>query len=133
MKPNIRLPYLVALSIMAVGVSPSPSNANPSPQGEFDDITVVSNNIELNRAKNLARQAAEVANGGLGEYRAEPSMHGVSSEAPFVDNGDGSWTFSFKGSRPGSSVYRIESVVTVSRNGQVRVDYNGLIRNSNQI
>ncbi|MEZ2249976.1 MAG: hypothetical protein ACBR12_26365 [Microcoleus sp.] len=133
MKPNIRLPYLVALSIMAVGVSPSPSNANPSPQGEFDEITVVSNNIELNRAKNLARQAAEVANGGLGEYRAEPSMHGVSSEAPFVDNGDGTWTFSFKGSRPGSSVYRIESVVTVSRNGQVRIDYNGLIRNSNQI
>ncbi|WP_377475914.1 MAG: hypothetical protein P2A85_24230 [Microcoleus anatoxicus] len=133
MKPNIRLPYLVALSIMAVGVSPSPSNANPSPQGEFDEITVVSNNIELNRAKNLARQAAEVANGGLGEYRAEPSMHGVSSEAPFVDNGDGTWTFSFKGSRPGSSVYRIESVVTVSRNGQVRIDYNGLIPNSNQI
>ncbi|MEK0181415.1 MAG: hypothetical protein EAZ98_15000 [Oscillatoriales cyanobacterium] len=133
MKPNIRLPYLVALSIMAVGVSPSPSNANPSPQGEFDEITVVSNNIELNRAKNLARQAAEVANGGLGEYRAEPSMHGVSAEAPFVDNGDGTWTFSFKGSRPGSSVYRIESVVTVSRNGQVRIDYNGLIRNSNQI
>ncbi|MEK0193903.1 MAG: hypothetical protein EAZ78_20180 [Oscillatoriales cyanobacterium] len=133
MKPNIRLPYLVALSIMAVGVSPSPSNANPSPQGEFDEITVVSNNIELNRAKNLARQAAEVANGGLGEYRAEPSMHGVSAEAPFVDNGDGTWTFSFKGSRPGSSVYRIESVVTVSRNGLVRIDYNGLIRNSNQI
>ncbi|XZO01731.1 MAG: hypothetical protein ACM65L_25160 [Microcoleus sp.] len=133
MKPNIRLPYLVALSIMAVGVCPSPSNANPFPQGEFDEITVVSNNIELNRAKNLARQAAEVANGGLGEYRAEPSMHGVSSEAPFVDNGDGTWTFSFKGSRPGSSVYRIESVVTVSRNGQVRIDYNGLIRNSNQI
>ncbi|XZN90731.1 MAG: hypothetical protein ACM65M_24430 [Microcoleus sp.] len=133
MKPNIRLPYLVALSIMAVGVCPSASNANSSPQGEFDEITVVSNNIELNRAKNLARQAAEVANGGLGEYRAEPSMHGVSSEAPFVDNGDGTWTFSFKGSRPGSSVYRIESVVTVSRNGQVRIDYNGLIRNSNQI
>lgn len=133
MKPNIRLPYLVALSIMAVAVCPSPSNANSSAQGEFDEITVVSNNIELNRAKNLARQAAEVANGGLGEYRAEPSMHGVSSEAPFVDNGDGTWTFSFKGSRPGSSVYRIESVVTVSRNGQVRIDYNGLIRNSNQI
>lgn len=133
MKPNIRLPYLVALSVMAVGVSPPPSNANPSPQGEFDEITVVSNNIELNRAKNLARQAAEVANGGLGEYRAEPSMHGVSSEAPFVDNGDGTWTFSFKGSRPGSSVYRIESIVTVSRNGQVRIDYNGVIRNSNQI
>ncbi|WP_341730671.1 hypothetical protein [Microcoleus sp. EPA2] len=133
MKPNIRLPYLVALSIMAVGVCPSASNANSSPQGEFDEITVVSNNIELNRAKNLARQAAEVANGGLGQYRAEPSMHGVSSEAPFVDNGDGTWTFSFKGSRPGSSVYRIESVVTVSRNGQVRIDYNGLIPNSNQI
>jgi hypothetical protein len=133
MKPNIRLASLVALSVVAVGVSPTMSNANPSPPGDFDDIKIVSNNIELNRAKNLARQAAESANGGLGQYRAEASMHGVSSESPFVDNNDGTWTFSFKGSRPGSSVYRIESVVTVSRNGTIRIDYNGLIRNSNQI
>ena len=133
MKSNFRLVSLLALSVVTVGVSPTLSNANPSPPGEFDETTIVSNNIELNRAKNLARQAAESANGGLGQYRAEASMHGVSSESPFVDNNDGTWTFSFKGTRPGSSVYRIESVVTVSRNGTVRIDYNGLIRNSNQI
>lgn len=133
MKPNLRLTSLLALSVVAVGVSPTLSKANPSSQGDFGEIKIVSNNIELNRAKNLARQAAESANGGLGQYRAEASMHGISAEAPFVDNGDGTWTFSFKGSRPGSSVYRIESVVTVSRNGTVRINYNGLIRNSNQI
>ena len=133
MKLNIRLACLVALSTLAIGVFPALSNAHPAPRYTADRVIIIDNNLELSRAKNLARQAAEVANGGLGEYRAEPSMHGVSSEAPFVDNGDGTWTFSFKGSRPGSSVYRIESVVTVSRNGQVRIDYNGLIRNSNQI
>ena len=85
---------------------------------------------ELNRAKNLARQAAEMANGGLNEYRAENSMHGPSIESPFVDNGDGTWTFTFQGGSPGSMTPTVESVVTVDQNTlQVTVDYNGPIQN----
>ncbi|MEG4853091.1 hypothetical protein QUB10_19660 [Microcoleus sp. B5-D4] len=126
MKLNIRLACLVALSTLAVGVSPALSN--PAPEYQTDGVRVINNNIELNRAKNLARQAAEIANGGLGNYRAEASMHGTSKESPFVDNGDGTWTFTFKGNKPGSSVYTVETVVTVSQDGRVRVDYNGQIR-----
>lgn len=133
MKLNIRLACLVGLSTLAVGVSPPLSNANPAPDFETDGVRVINNNIELNRAKNLARQAAEIANGGLGNYRAEASMHGTSKESPFVDNGDGTWTFTFKGNKPGSSVYTVETVVTVSQDGRVRVDYNGQIRASNPI
>lgn len=132
MKLNIRLACLVALSTLAVGVSPTLSNANPAPEYDTDGVRVINNNIELNRAKNLARQAAEIANGGLGNYRAEASMHGTSKESPFVDNGDGSWTFTFKGNKPGSSVYTVETVVTVFQDGRVRVDYNGRIRQLSQ-
>ena len=132
MKLNIRVACLVALSTLAVGVSPTLSNANPVPE-YTDGVRVINNNIELNRAKNLARQAAEAANGGLGNYRAEASMHGTSKESPFVDNGDGSWTFTFKGYKPGTSVYTVETVVTVSQDGRIRVDYNGRIRESSGI
>ena len=130
MKLNIRLACLVALSTLAVGVSPVLSNPIRSSQSQPNEITVISNNIELNRAKNLARQAAEIANGGLGEYRAEAAMHGASAQSPFVENGDGTWTFTFQGYKPGASVYTVETVVTVSQNGRITVDYNGRIRNS---
>ena len=130
MKLNIRLACLVALSTLAVGVSPAFSNPIRSSQNQLNEITVISNNIELNRAKNLARQAAENANGGLGEYRAEAAMHGASAQSPFVENGDGTWTFTFQGYKPGASVYTVETVVTVSQNGRITVDYNGRIRNS---
>ncbi|HAO11617.1 MAG TPA: hypothetical protein DCQ51_10710 [Planktothrix sp. UBA8407] len=132
MKLNIRLACLVALSTLAVGVSPTLSNANPAPQYEADRVIVIDNNIELNRAKNLARQAAEVANGGLGKYRAEAAMHGAAKESPFVDNGNGTWTFTFKGQKPGASVYTVETVVTVSQDGRIRVYYNGPIRQRSQ-
>ncbi|MEG5057571.1 hypothetical protein QUB60_04930 [Microcoleus sp. A2-C5] len=131
MKLNTRLACLIALSTLAVGVSPALSNPLRSSQSQLTDITVISNNIELNRAKNLARQAAENANGGLGQYRAEASMHGASAESPFVDNGDGTWTFTFQGYKPGSSVYTVETVVTVSQDGSITVNYNGRIRSSN--
>jgi hypothetical protein len=132
MKLNIRLASLVALSTLAVGVSPALSNPISYPEYESDGIVVISNDIALNRAKNLARQAAETANGGLGKYRAEAAMHGASKESPFVDNGDGTWTFTFQGYRPGSSVYTVETVVTVSQDGRIRVDYNGAIRQLSQ-
>ncbi|MCC3438764.1 MAG: hypothetical protein EAZ39_09325 [Oscillatoriales cyanobacterium] len=132
MKLTTRLACLLALSTLTVGVSPAFSNPLRSSQSEFTDITVTSNNIELNRAKNLARQAAENTNGGLGEYRAEASMHGASAESPFVDNGDGTWTFTFQGYKPGSSVYTVETVVTVSQHGRITVNYNGRIRSSSR-
>ncbi|MCP2730553.1 hypothetical protein [Limnofasciculus baicalensis] len=96
--------------------------AQPSPQNE------ISTGIELNRAKNLARMAVERENGGLGNYRAEASMHGLANQAPYVENSEGSWTFTFKGRRPMSSIYNIESVVTVDQNGTVTIDSNGPIR-----
>lgn len=83
----------------------------------------------LGRAKNLARQAAEAANGGLGVYRADASMHGRISDAPCVDNGDGSWTFTVKGGAPGFVTPTQETVVTVNSNGwTVKVDSNRPIR-----
>ncbi|MBD2021398.1 hypothetical protein H6F43_14560 [Leptolyngbya sp. FACHB-36] len=89
--------------------------------------------VDLNRAKNLARQAAEAANGGVRVYRAEASMHGPASQCPYVDNGD-SWTFTFLGGRPGATASTIESVVTVYKNSsRVLVAYNGSVRTTRQI
>ncbi|MGA7933400.1 MAG: hypothetical protein WCA35_07625 [Kovacikia sp.] len=83
---------------------------------------------ELNRAKNLARQAAEEANGGIRVYRAEDSMHGPAEQCPYVDNGD-SWTFTFLGRRVSSRSMTIKSVVTVYKSSRrVIVAYNGPIR-----
>ncbi len=88
--------------------------------------------IDLNRAKNLARQAAESANGGIRVYRAEDSMHGPANRCPYVDNGN-SWTFTFLGGRPGFTTKTIQSVVTVYKNNpRVVVAYNGAIRTVQQ-
>lgn len=84
---------------------------------------------DLNRAKNYARQAAEKANGGLRVYRAESAMHGPADKSPFVDNNNGTWTFTFRGGRPGTNLQDIESVVTVAKNGwKTVVNYNGAVR-----
>jgi hypothetical protein len=99
------------------------SQASPNAEGLGVDNPI------LNRARNLARQAAEKANGGLNNYRAEPSMYGPALDSPFIDNG-GSWTFNFKGGKPDAEL-TIESIVTVEKDGSnVTVDYNGPIRNS---
>jgi len=88
--------------------------------------------VDLNRAKNLARQAAEAANGGIRVYRAENAMHGPANLCPYVDNGD-SWTFTFLGGKPGTALNTIESVVIVYKNtARVVVDYNGAVRSSRQ-
>ena len=82
----------------------------------------------LIRAQNLARQAAIEANKGLDNYRPEPSMFSRAENAPYVKNADGSVTFTFTGSPPNSSTPAIKSVVTVTQNDIVTVDYNGPIR-----
>lgn len=111
-----------AITLSTLVIGSISIQAQPSPQNQ------IQNRIELNRAKNLARMAAERENGGLGNYRAEASMHGVADNAPYVQNNDGSWTFTFKGRSPLSSVYSIESVITVLPDGTVTINYNGLIR-----
>lgn len=84
---------------------------------------------QLNRAKNLARQAAEKANGGLSNYRAESAMHGPAAEAPFVENEDGTVTFTFVGSRPADNTPVVQTIATVDlATGEVNLDYNGPIR-----
>lgn len=84
---------------------------------------------ELNRAKNLARQTAEKFNGGLGKYRADSPMHGPAAESPYVENGDGTVTFTFLGGKPGFVTPTIQSVVTVNTTEwTTHVDYNGPIR-----
>lgn len=107
------------------GSTPLPPNSTPAePITNFG-----ADNPSLRRAMNLARQAAERVNGGLDKYRAEASMYGLSAQAPVVDNGNGTWTFSFRGGPPGSSDLTLESVITVAKDAsQVNIDYNGPIR-----
>lgn len=117
-------------------VAQTPSEQTPSTtegtEGTTTERQLDSNVLRnLNRAKNLARQAAERANGGLGYYRAETSMHGPAAQSPYVDNGNGTWTFTFRGSQPGLTTPSMESVITVAREtGEVTIDYNGPIRSS---
>jgi hypothetical protein len=88
--------------------------------------------VSLNQAKNFARQAAEEANGGIRIYRAEASMHGSAQQCPYVDNGD-SWTFTFTGTRVGSTSRIVQSVVTVYKTSRrVVVTYNGPVRSVRQ-
>ncbi|MBW4554141.1 MAG: purine nucleoside permease [Aphanocapsa sp. GSE-SYN-MK-11-07L] len=103
---------------------PAPTNTKILPASDYG----IDNPI-LQRAMNLARQAAERTNGGLSKYRAQASMYGPATQSPFVDNGNGTWTFTFFGGAPGFTTPSLESVVTIAKDGsQVTVDYNGPIR-----
>jgi hypothetical protein len=77
------------------------------------------------KARNLARQSAIKANGGLARYRPEPSMFGPSAQTPAVKNANGSITFTFKGGAPNTTDLNIQSVVTVDPAGSVNLEYNG--------
>lgn len=120
-----------AISTSVLGVIPALAQTTTQTTEQTTQLTTVTyhNSIStLNRAKNYARQAAEEANGGLKRYRAEPLMHGPVERTRFVENNDGSVTFTFYGGAPGARP-TIESVVTVAINGwKTRVDYNGAIR-----
>ncbi|QDZ41396.1 hypothetical protein FRE64_00705 [Euhalothece natronophila Z-M001] len=80
--------------------------------------------ITKNRAKNLARQAAEQENGGLGQYRAEPAMHGPVEETNYEEIEDGVWRFTIRGREIGSDDFTIQTVVTVDEQANVTVESN---------
>lgn len=123
-----RLQLASILTILLFASMPAPAqtqsiNACVTQASTGGDVTAKL--TALSRAKNLARQAAEAANGGLEQYRAEDSMYGPIGQTPCTDNGNGSWTFTFKGSAPGSATPSFESVVTVdSQTWNVTVDRN---------
>jgi hypothetical protein len=139
--------FLTAVSVALVGGAISPLAAqtqplptDPASSSPFSIAPVNRLNLpiqdsaaqagSLNRAKNLARQTAEKANGGLSVYRSESAMHGPAAESPFTDNGDGTYVFTFLGGKPGYTTPTVRSVVTVNTTDwTTRLDYNGAIQN----
>ncbi|PSM50363.1 hypothetical protein C7Y66_04220 [Chroococcidiopsis sp. CCALA 051] len=130
--PTIASAITSAIALSLLTFSSTPAQARTFSTSCVTPQTVNGNTITftpaLTRARNLARQAAEKVNGGLSQYRAAASMYGLSFETPCVDSGN-SWTFTFTGSQPGSTIPSVESIVTVAKDGsKVTVDYNGSIR-----
>jgi hypothetical protein len=127
---KITLGLIASISLFSVTLSVLPVT---KVQAQTSDTSAeFARQIDLNRAKNLARMAAERENGGLGLYRAEAKMHSLPEETNHVDNGD-SWTFTFLGYQVVNQMVMseptIESVVTVSKDGQsINIDYNGAVR-----
>lgn len=125
----LALPLQVSPTLaQEVPAQPQPGQNQPGePQPDQNQVTPPElDRITLVRAKNLARQAAERANGGLNNYRAEAAMHGPVEGAPYTVNPDGSVTFTFMGGPPGFTTPTIETAVTVPPNSfEVVVDYNG--------
>ncbi len=123
---------LLVLVLLGTGFTYLPAKAlelNDYRISQSDTDTVTIQRSNLGRAQNLARQAAEQANGGLNNYRAEPAMFGDPKKATYVENSDGSWTFTFTGIVPPSTDFTIESVVTVAQDfSKITVDYNGPVR-----
>ena len=118
---------LTLTCLVGVPVVVQAQTSDPTANMSFDER--VAYITDLSRAKNLARQAAERVNGGINSYWAEPSMHGPAAESPFVDNGDGTWTFTFQGGAPASNMLDVETEVLVNRSTwDVAVVYNGSVR-----
>jgi hypothetical protein len=129
LKKRVQSGILATFSLLGLLAVVTPvQKANAQGQQVEPGTMVIQNVIDLNRAKNLARQAAEKENGGLGMYRAEPIMHGPATLTNHVEN-ENSWTFTFYGSPPPYTTPMIESVVTVSKDGErVTIEYNGSVR-----
>ena len=110
------------------GASPIPANNPPQASPITPNNKDISTDLFLPKARNLARQAAIKANGGLAQYRPEPSMFGPTDGTPHTKNPDGSITFKFQGGVPGYTTPTLESVITVNQKSDVTVTYNGPIR-----
>lgn len=73
----------------------------------------------LNRAKNLARQRGEQANGGVTTVETEPSMHGPSAESPYeIVVGDDvvRYLYTYRLRPRATENYTIETQVAVNYN-----------------
>jgi hypothetical protein len=127
MRQSIVLLYIVG-GAFGLGSLPALAQPNPNPSSGFS-TPGTPDVYFINRAKNLARQAAITANGGLERYRPDPAMFGPAIQTQYLRNADGSITFSFMGGAPGFSTPSIETVATVVPGGSVKLDYNGPLRN----
>jgi hypothetical protein len=122
------LPKLPASNSAAITPTMVPGGGNRVTPSDRPLIGWVDEDAFFSKARNLARQSAIKANGGLSRYRPEPSMFGPSAQTPAVKNANGSITFSFKGGAPSTPILTTESVVTVSPTGSVNLEYNGPVR-----
>ncbi len=122
------LPKFPVSNSAAISPTMVPGVGNGTAPSDRPLIGWVDEDAFFSKARNLARQAAIKANGGLSRYRPEPSMFGPSAQTPAVKNANGSITFSFKGSAPSTTALTTESVVTVNPTGNVNLEYNGPIR-----
>lgn len=135
------LSSLSCLGLAYMGVMPL-ALAQQESMPALRSCTDISNREQseaLQRAQNLARQAAEKANGGLSRYQAEAAMFNsrVASETVTCQYDPQSQTFTFRflGGEPAWQQKKgkqptVESVVSVTstKPPQIRVDYNGPIR-----
>ncbi len=110
MGAGILIARTLTLTLLGVGSLPLPpvqacgltdcrlaqANSNPLYPGTLDFT------IALNRAQNLARDAAINANGGLSNYRPDKIMYGPSVNTPYrYDDQKQVFTFDFVGGAPG--------------------------------
>lgn len=134
-----RYGILLAIAGISITLQTYPAwadTSNPSEMSAADEVSAImeTDPFYLKRAQNLARAAAEVANGGLEVYRAENSMHSSAIAAPFELIAGNSLVYTFRGYHPweidasGDANYFIESVVRVTPTGEVTIEYNGPIR-----
>jgi hypothetical protein len=130
MRQSIVLLFMMGSALSLISLpAPAQTSPTPAPGSGFSTPSSSPDVYFINRAKNLARQAAITANGGLVRYRPDPAMFGPAVQTQYVRNTDGSITFSFTGSTPGSSTPSIETVAIVAPGGSVKLDYNGPLRN----
>ena len=125
---------LVGLPGWALAQTETPETALNSCQIDPASPNAVQQQRALIGAKNLARRAAERANGGLQNYRAEPAMHGsvIVDSFPCQQLGPETFRFVFRGGSPlevASGDYSVVSVVRIE-NGigsavDIDLEFNG--------
>ena len=129
MQKNLIILSALGLLLGASGL-PTTAQAAPPALPSTNAKSSSSDVYFINRAKNLARQAAISANGGLGQYRPDPVMYGPAVQTDYARNADGSITFKFTGGLPGASAPSIETVAKVLPTGTVNLEYNGAPRSA---